>query len=264
MFQLTGDPYALEEMQFLTSSDYCYFHQKALFGTDGNVRTYAWHMRNVAHVTVSSPASVPSWLKPKSYWQTYLNRALTYSLGAGPNSALGTYQQRFQDFTTFVSADGAGGVGYIGGSVSGFMEEYCMGVFLHMNLLGLSGWDAMANWKILGVIARTNGTSGYNKSVPTAYDRMLTTGGGTAPVCADWAGVWASGVTYRAFYYTPPNSDPAGLHITASNADIGYQEYVNANLNMAARLGIAGVAGSKTWLNAEMVGRMLYQRWAVQ
>ena len=89
------------------------------------------------------------------------------------------------------------------GDVACNMEDYTCAAYLHMADLGIAGWDAMRDWKIQDQIARTNGTSGYNRSLVDTYTRILTEGAwwcrclrigqrcwrGTSPITSTTTGV---------------------------------------------------------------------------
>jgi hypothetical protein len=249
-FLLTGDTYALEELQFTATHDYVAQSRTKDFCMSMSLRSYAWHMRNVAHCTIATPDNVPKWLHPKSYWQTYLDRALAYSLDIGPHQAPDTWQQRFRDISVGVNT---------GGEVSCLMEEYTMAVYLHMVDLGLTGWDELRDWKIAGDIARTDGVCGYNRSIPIAYVRHVTAGSPAAPVHEDWSALWQWNEANDPYY---SGADPTQRHLAAS-AELGYCTYMAGILNWARRQGVPDVEPSRDWLGAEMAGRWAYMRWAV-
>ena len=69
-FLLTGDPYYLEAMQFTTN------YQQLSLPSDSRCmvmgRYWAWPTRAIAECVVATPAVVPSWLLPRSYWEHWL------------------------------------------------------------------------------------------------------------------------------------------------------------------------------------------------
>ena len=75
------------------------------------------------------------------------------------------------------------------GDVACNMEDYTCAAYLHMVDLGIAGWDAMRDWKIQDQIARTNGTSGYNRRGQHLYAH--TDRGRRWSSAADWGALMA-------------------------------------------------------------------------
>ena len=248
---ITGDPYLIEELQLFTTMfivgasvpDFC-------FG--GGLRSFAWNMRNVAHCIGVTPDVVPSWLKPKSYWHDYAAAALAYTLPIGPNAAVGTYQQRFADLSRSLGA---------AGEVACNMEDYTCAVFCHMVDIGIPGWRELAEWKMQDPIARTNGTSGYNRSLVATYTRSDAEGSPGAPVHADWTTLFAWNVANN-HYSDWAGYSGDGTHLSR-NINTDFANQTLACINWGFRLGIAGTEPGHTWLSAEMVGKVTNQRWAI-
>src|SRR5262249_12114691 len=78
-YLLTDDPYYLEETQALATLavGYTNFHAELekLPGLvyPGEVRSFAWSIRNVFLASAASPATPPAWLLPKSYFDACLS-----------------------------------------------------------------------------------------------------------------------------------------------------------------------------------------------
>lgn len=249
-FLLTGDPYALEELQFATTHDYVAQSSYKNYCINGGVRAYAWHMRHVAHCVAATPDHVPKWLQPKSYWQKYLSQALDWSLAHGPEMPAGTWQHDFGYMAPEVNT---------GGEIPFFTEEYLCGVYHHMVDLGL-GWEVMRDWKDAGLIARTNGTSGWNRSIPVAYIVQVAKGSPTAEVCKDWTDKWDYNYTADVQGYYA-NADLTQAHL-APDVSYGYCTYTMACLNWAKAQGVPDIDTSRNWMRTEMAGHIGVMRWA--
>ena len=138
-----------------------------------------------------------------------------------------------------------------------------MGVYLHVVDLGMPGWDAMRDWKIQSNIARTNGTSGYNRSIPNTYIRAEQAGSPAAPAFADWAAMWNHNYTKGNASEYFVKADLTQAHMPAAIGNFAFITMTAGNLNWAARQGVPNTSGSRTWLNHEMAGRWAYQKWAI-
>ena len=250
-FLLTGDPYALEQLQFHTTYDYCAQSRTKDFCMDFALRGYAWHLRSVANCVVATPDNVPQWLQPKAYWQKYLDMALEYTRSISVQMGPDTWQQRFRDISVSLNS---------GGEVNCNMEEYAMSVYEYFVDLGMPGWEEIRNWKLPGVIARTDGKSGYNRSIPIAYVRQVACGSPTAAVCEDWKHLWDFNVQDDPTYYG--DGDPTQAHL-APSVNLGYATQTTACLNWALRQGCSEATESQRWMTAEMTGRMQVLRWCV-
>jgi hypothetical protein len=147
---------------------------------------------------------------------------------------------------------------------------------LHLIEMGFTTWETLTAWKFAGVVARTNSTSGYNRSIPNNYVRQVRAGSNTAAVLADWASLFAFQASTSGYasgiYYSPNDSTQA--HLALTNNTLGTVQYLqvqglhyismtNAALNLGARQSRPGASASKTWLNAEMSGKIPSMRWSM-
>jgi hypothetical protein len=259
-FLLTGDPYYLEEVQSLVVFQYVGQSDYKDYMTTGPARAMAWHMRDVAYAVKATPNTVPSWFLPKATLQTYMDRALPVYIAAGPNKPPGTWQNRFKLITGSVNSQG---------EISGFMEEYFMNVLLLIVRLGFTAWQPMVDWKLQGVIDRTNGTSGYNRSIPCQYIIQVYPGNTTGPLFADWASMFAFMSSPRGYgggiYYFP--NDPTQAHLAFNNPglNVQYDEKTICALTMAMQQGLrpSDVTPCYNWLLAEMAQHRGTLQWNV-
>jgi len=87
-YVLTGDPYMLEELQFMANNTWG-SEPMGYRPNVGQSRAFAWSMRTIGQAARVTPASVPSWLLPQAYWKGMLDRhrahvEANYVGGAGP------------------------------------------------------------------------------------------------------------------------------------------------------------------------------------
>jgi hypothetical protein len=90
-FLLTGDPYALEELQAAVTYNYVTLPPgaKATYNMGGALRAHAWSLRAMARAARITPDAVPQWLHPRGYFRKLLdgNRDyVTSSFSTNPNA----------------------------------------------------------------------------------------------------------------------------------------------------------------------------------
>src|SRR5262249_6418740 len=74
-FLLTGDPYYLEETQFVAS--YFLFRSPPKYRISLSGRYLAWPLRSCGQALIATPEVVPSWLKPRIYFRRMLDQYRT-------------------------------------------------------------------------------------------------------------------------------------------------------------------------------------------
>lgn len=164
-FLLTGDPYFLEEMQ------YTFIFKLGALGPapknavgipliqENQQRGYAWALRDLFELVKSMPAAVPSWLVPKANFQTMLDANRDHLTTAYLNNPALIY-------STFRVWPGTPpGIGFM----DDFMA-YMLGTGVY---LGFTEWTPIFEWKFAEILARTNGTSGWNRQVPSVYGLQI-------------------------------------------------------------------------------------------
>jgi hypothetical protein len=240
---VTGDPYALEAMQFQTTADYCGTPNKTLFGMDSSLRYYAWELRTLLFNSVAAPASVPSWLKPQSYWQTYLDRNLAWTIPHISYGSSGVLQTRFQWAT--LDSDVAAQ-----GTINTLMELYTTAVWcMAADLYPATNWVAVRDFSIRNAIARTNNTSGWNRSIPTVYGWQVAPNGSgsSATIFTTWAAMWAYNITPAAYSYGDTiGYDPAG-QIIGPKVNPNYVVETNFSLSWCGQRGNTAAAACNAW-----------------
>lgn len=154
-FMLTGDLYYLEELQFMSTH---FLRASRSFPGLFNMlqtRGWAWCLRTMSDTVYATPSKPPSYLLPKSYWQAVMDRNLA--------SVMHDHVQA-KDVKNAVFSSGTEKT-----EIGFWQEDYLATVLGMVVYRGFAAWRPVLEWKIRSDIARTNGTSGWPRSVPTAY-----------------------------------------------------------------------------------------------
>jgi hypothetical protein len=254
-FLLTGDPYYLEQMQFMASWNELWRPWQYRYRTT-QVRGEAWSLRTWAQVAKVTPANVPKWLVPRAQWQKLLDSYLDFYMktfvtsNETPRAIFRTTDWEFGD-----NRDGL----LEGTYVSTWMEEFLAAVLGWMVLMGYQEWHPVFEWKVGSTLARTDGKSGWVRAFCTPY-RMVMRENNTSP----WAQNWK-----QAFDLTAK-----GLHLETSDPDrlvlagqLFYVQYTRGALVLAKHVGLPNVDASLTWADdavayAQSAGRALPHKWA--
>lgn len=163
-FLLTGDPYYLEAHQFQTN-------QVPLQGPGNsnrwslNGRYFAWPLRNVAQAVLITPATVPNWLLPKSYFQAMLDQNKSRVMAA-VNDTSDPWRYVFHtipDTGQSTSADPGNSGDHV------WQQNYVAYVTSWMVAAGFISWKQVAEWNIRSQIDRASPTSGYMRAYPSPY-----------------------------------------------------------------------------------------------
>jgi hypothetical protein len=168
---LTGDSYYLEELQFNVTSDILGLPYSARFAQYG--RYLAWPLRNAFHAAKVTPPTVPSWLKPQSYFQSVLNSYRAWVTSC-VNNTTDPVKSVLHAITSGGSQSAPGAPG--GSYFDGWQESFISFVIGWGVQLGFTEWTSALNWKIDSDIQRTNGTSGWRRSNPTPYSANFCPG----------------------------------------------------------------------------------------
>ena len=257
-FMLTGDPYYLEEHQFLTNwtaftQNWTYrainssSHILETCGEFLAIRAHGWLCRTVGQMLKIAPTTVPSWLLPKSYWQTYFDQVLTYvntryTTGTTPAYVLfRTVERVFGD---------TGDIGvYPGGDILAgtfgqpYMEDYVACAYGYNAWMHpTTAWPAAAAWKRGNSAARASGTSGWQHEVPEPY-RYVMRDTSTSAFYTTWTQSWNKTQSIFLFSYTP-----GVLYQTNNSVNVGYLCFNRCALTWGKIVGDAAVEPAWTWL----------------
>jgi hypothetical protein len=274
-WMLTDDPFMLEEFQFgvnwriLWNKTPRQHEQLGGIFYPGEIRSYAWGLRDLFQLTASCPDSVPAWLKPKSYWQGCVDDNKTFAMRFVNSPA--RLHALFRSWP--ISAGDAPWQNAWLSAVVGMAIEQ-----------GFTDWLPIFKWSIDKQIQMSNGTSGWNRQWPVPYATLLNSAAipddlgrwwawsdispdATTP--ANWAAYWefykSGGLGY---------SDQDGHTIDSSTWDghtlmapyydtqggkynfAGYSSYflhLRSALAVAVRRGITGAQGCYDYLHGEML-----------
>jgi hypothetical protein len=239
-FLLTGDPYYLEELQFeatwnLGNMNPEYRNGAACLLRADQTRTFAWGLRALMQAAAVTPAIVPSWLLPQSYWQTKLenNRQhfiSTWMKGGGINRSLHSATEINQKRIAF------------------WQEDFLAFVLIWMVRAGFSAWQPIADWKVSSTLARSNGTSGWPRALVSFYWATVV---GDHPA-ANWAEAFAMTNAAKPVMVDDPN-------VLSASINRAYVNYARAVL--AAN----GGGPEFAWLDGQMAARgyPIYFKWSV-
>jgi hypothetical protein len=181
-YLLTGDPYFLENMQFMASwvlgaAYYGRANEALVFTPDPSsptapgfprrwpswryqTRGLAWSLRTYTACYLATPTSVPSWLQPKSYWSQVIADNATYGTTWG------------QDYSGSPSYSSQLAQGFLLGD---FLDEIFYHAYLMMaggfaiNQGGFTEWQPYITWAETSPLAYGNGTGGTPQTCPTPY-----------------------------------------------------------------------------------------------
>lgn len=253
-YLLTGDPYHLEDLQFAANFNRGTLPPEYRLSIP-QTRAFAWSMRTLAQAATVTPSTTPRWILPRSYWQKDLARTrawfdTNYIKSRDPVRAV--FQATDNPSTN--RADGAAAPE--GTWISPWQEEFLVGVFGWMVMMGLDDWRDAFTWKIASTIARTNGASGWVRAYATPY-RLVLRPDKSAPFAKSWGEAWQIASTLAGWQPSDPN--------TIQGNDLTYYTYTRAALAMGVRLGVAEAQPCLTWLEDQLRRRnaTIPYRWRI-
>jgi hypothetical protein len=173
-YLVTGDPYYLENLQYKLSwliGSNCY-HRAAgwayngpdannllltarfdqaipLSGTEGRQR--AWGIRDIAQCYIATPASVPSWLRPRSYYKAISDLNQQYLDTWRANAAV-----------KYPEWDAIGNLIITDADYGLYIWYENIGLGLMINQAGQTNWLPWANFRSRASLALTDGLSGWD------------------------------------------------------------------------------------------------------
>ena len=159
-YLLTGDPYFLEELQFQGTQliGWTAYH-RGMTGLQivypGETRSYAWSLRTIFQLANVSPAKVPNWLKPATYWKRILDDNKKWFVAnyvSNPSPATAVFHS-----ATVV------------GPNESWEEEFLAFILGWAVWMGFEDWKDAYIWKLQATLARTNGRSGWPRQFCTPY-----------------------------------------------------------------------------------------------
>jgi len=239
-FLLTGDPYYLEQMQFMAQYNVLYRPWDYRYRTT-QVRGEAWSLRSWATVAKTTPANVPKWLLPQAYWQRLLDTYFdwyTKNFVSGKETVRTVFRTTEEDF-------GGNNLGFSEHTyIQTWQDEFMAAVMGWMVLMGHSKWKPVFEWKVGSTIARTNGTSGWPRSYCTTIV-MAMRSSAAVPWLQNWKQAWD--VTAPILKYSV--KDPDQLELDESG---NYFPYTRGVLVLAKHLEIPGADPCLNWADGQL------------
>lgn len=258
-YLLTDDPYFLEALQaqanFGRAISAYHPNVNKLPGLvyPGETRSWAWSVRSLMQAAKVTPASVPSWLRPASYFQTMLADNLTYGqrFMASPCKAISTFH-----FCPFIS------------NLEGFEADYLGIIFVWMLRMGFSAWVPFIAWWFAGnLMPFVSDGSGWKKGWPDPYGCVpFSTPPGALCLVSDthldsvtypdYATMFQDYVTNQG--YTNDANLAAnvaawdGVSIMQNQSSAAYYYWRSGALHLANGAGIAGAAAAMAWLDSQI------------
>ena len=263
-FLLTGDPYALEWVQYCALYNVVCLSPgaRANFSLGNAVRAVAWSLRSLVQAATVTPDSVPGWFLPRSIFKSRLDDERAWFLDRYVNGTT----KPCADLWILQTPDGSPGSATstppANTYVSVWQEDFLSTILGWVVAMGHSDWNPVLEWKAQDTIARTGGASGWVRAVPTMYQTMLREGP-SGPSVTTWADAWA--LNERCMGDVCAYDDP---HRLSSNANITYTSYTLGAVAMTAQAGVAGAQGSYDWLLSELqagttASRYIRRKWAI-
>jgi hypothetical protein len=243
-FLLTGDPYHLETLQFQVTYNYIELPGGARYATN-QTRGQAWILRNLGQAARVTPEQTPKWMMPQSYFQKLLDLKrewINQKFATNSDPIRAVFRTMEQNFSSQPDPPFDGGT-----MISPWQEEFLAFVLSWLVVMGHHDWEPIARWKIGSTTARTDGTSGWIRAVPTPYRIALREHGGDTPWLRSWGEAWA----LNAGVLKWEDADPNRLRFLTAGAII-YPSYTRAALALSARLDLPEAKACFEWLDGEI------------
>ena len=270
---LTDDPFYLEELQFACNwqiiADAYHRTNQKLEGLiyPGQTRQFAWGLRDLFQLAASCPASVPAWLRPKSYWQSCIDDNKAFAMRYVNSPA-----RIHKLFRTWTRTD----------ANACWMSSWLNAVTGMAVDQGFADWQPVFAWGVDLHVQMTNGTSGWNRQWPVPYycipNKAAIWANSTlyfsdtsvdATTCTSWADFWA--------YYASGSPDASGKKHTDTNGrtidttgwdghtlmepaagiSLSYLLHLRAVLAVAVARGIEGAQACYNYIQSELTNSVM-------
>lgn len=178
-FLLTGDPYALEEMQFADA--FALIEVPAASRGSFSItqtRAMAWTLRTRMQLAKVTPAAVPAWLLPRTYFQTFLNQERDFILSTMVNNPA----PEFANLNIIHGSSWNTSLDWPilpGTYLAPWEQDFFSTIAGWTVIMGNSDWAPIHAFAMKNNLARTAGTSGWPRARPSAYQTPLRASGGS-------------------------------------------------------------------------------------
>ncbi len=246
-FLLTGDPYHLEDLQFMANWNLGALVPQYRLSIPQS-RAFAWNLRTLAQAARITPDKVPSWLLPKQYFSDFLADYRRYFETEYVDS-IKPERARFRVTTNIDNSRDEGPLAPKGTWTGPWEEEFVATILGWVVAMGFNDWRRSFEWKIQSTIARTSVTSGWKRAFATPY-RMILRETATAPVANTWSDAWHLTQRICKLTYSNPN--------TWVQDDMAYLAYTRGALVYIDLLKAWNVSENLAWVNQQLNAR----KWA--
>jgi len=203
-----------------------------------------------------TPASVPSWIQPQSLWTQNLADNYTFA-----QSYMNSPSKISTVFHTFGRTDW----------LEGFMTDYLAIAYAWIaRMYPNSGWPAVYQWIMGGVMPLVNGSSGWKRGWPDPYEYTfyfqnvpgasiyLSDTSQDANMVSTWADAFAlccsqAGNTKDPTLINCPNPPWDGTSIIQTNTP-AYFYWRAAALHLAQGLSVSGASAASAWIDPQIAG----------
>ncbi len=243
-YLLTGDPYHLEDVQFAANWPRGWHPPASRFAVD-QTRAFAWGTRDLACAAKVTPATVPRWLLPQSYFQKSLSawqRHMTDHFVKDPDPIHAVFRALEDPGST----RDEGPTTPAGSYMPPWQSEFVNAVIGWIVMMGYGEWKPFFDWHIGSTIARTNGKSGWQRHQSTPY-RILLRENARAPYLKSWREAYA----LQARMWKWERDDPNAI----TDEDLTYFFYTRGALVMAKHLGVREAEMCLDWIEAQLQAR---------
>jgi hypothetical protein len=240
-YLLTGDPYFLEILQqqaayIVMAAQNAPTHS----GANRQPRDSGWSARTLAQAARVSLDNPPSWLLPRSVWQTAIDRWEPLWRADTVDNTSDPGRQVLHQIAYDVSNNG----------YQPWQEDIALNGLAWMMLLHPdSAWKTDLAWLVQQSMARLTEGSGWPPTVPTCYIAINRPAGGQ-PLYGSWAECWAA---------TMPTLEMTAPPTTVWLHDPDYLGQMAAAMSLAWQAGATECGAALSLLNS-MIGPPLEQR----
>jgi hypothetical protein len=246
-YLLTGDPYHLEDLQFMVNWNLGSLVPQYRLSIPQS-RAFAWNLRTLAQAARVTPDTVPSWLLPKHYFVGFLNDTRAYFEAEYVNSTR-PERARFRVTTNIDNSRDEGPTAPKGTWTGPWEEEFVTTILGWVVAMGFTEWRRSLEWKMQSTIARASATSGWRRAYATPY-RMIVRASATAAVVNSWAECWSLTQRTCKLAFSDPN--------TWVEDDMAYLAYTRGALVYIDKLKLWNVSENLNWATQQLRAR----KWA--
>jgi hypothetical protein len=240
-YVLTGDPYHLEDLQFQANWNIGTLVPAYRF-TIPQTRSFAWSLRSLAQAAKVTPANVPKWLLPQSYWTSFLTDYRNFFEDQFVNNP--SPERAIFRATRNVNTSGDEGAKAPKGTwIDPWEDEFLVTIFGWIVAMGFRDWQTSFDWKVGSTLARTSTSSGWIRAHSTPY-RLILRATATSPYANNWQEAWALQQRINLATYSDPN--------TWVTTDMTYLTYTRAALVYAQKLGTFDVTEKLNWATQQL------------